>query len=262
MSLSRYQRNEEALRRFERATDFPMLLLASLFAVLLLIPIVADISTETQGTLDALSWLIWAAFALDISIRLVLAPNRRQYALAHWFDILIVAAPFLRPLRLLRLIGPIVRVAYEVRRLLARRGMIGALTFALVAVAVVGSSVAAWRLEASADGPITDLPDAVWWALTTVTTVGYGDTFPVTPEGRAIGALLMLVGIGVFGVVTASVAAFFVEGSDAAELDEIRASLRRLEAALATEDAAGDTTEDDARDLARLAEHTTESRPT
>ena len=109
-------------------------------------------------------------------------------------------------------------------------------------LAVCVCSLSIWRVESESNGPIKDLPDAVWWAMTTVTTVGYGDTYPVTPEGRAIGVILMLIGIGVFGTVTASVAAFFVESSEVDKLDDIRESLKRIEARLEQPATQGSTT--------------------
>lgn len=181
-------------------------------------------------------------FVVEIGVRLFLAPHRLRYAVSHWFDILILVIPFLRPLRAagsvraarllrgLRIVGPLARSAIEIRDLFKRRGLTGGLLLALLAVCVC--SLAMWQVESDANGPIKDLPDAIWWAMTTVTTVGYGDTYPVTPEGRAIGVMLMLVGIGVFGTVTASVAAFFVEASENTELAEIRETLQRIEARL------------------------------
>lgn len=69
-----------------------------------------------------------------------------------------------------------------------------------------------WGFERQhADSMITTLPEGLWWALVTSTTVGYGDLFPVSPEGRVVAGVLMIVGIAMFSVITASVAAYFVE---------------------------------------------------
>lgn len=66
--------------------------------------------------------------------------------------------------------------------------------------------------ENGADGSITDFDDALWWAIVTITTVGYGDKYPVTPEGRAVAVFLMIIGITLFSMLTAGIAAYFVEG--------------------------------------------------
>ena len=88
-------------------------------------------------------------------------------------------------------------------------------------------------VERNGDGPIQTYADALWWAAATVTTVGYGDVFPKTPAGRGIAFLLMLIGISMFGVLTARVAALFVEASEenhiARKLAEVLARLDRLE---------------------------------
>ncbi|MDP8922010.1 MAG: potassium channel family protein [Chloroflexota bacterium] len=90
--------------------------------------------------------------------------------------------------------------------------------------------------ERGGEGTIQTFPDALWWAAATITTVGYGDVYPMTPAGRGVAFLLMLVGISVFGLLTARVAAFFVAPaeSDARndaddKLDEILARLERIE---------------------------------
>jgi voltage-gated potassium channel len=219
-----------------------MLVLALLFAGTIALPEFVELGESGEAALDAIGWLIYGIFAVEIGARIYLAPNRFSYAAAHWFDLLILAIPLLRPLRAarslralrllrgLQLLGPLARSASEIRRLLAYKGVTGGLLVATLAVMVCSAAI--WRVEADSNGPIHDLPDAPWWALTTITTVGYGDTYPVTPEGRAIGVVLMLVGIGVFGTLTASVAAFFIETSDEQELTEIRESLRRIEARL------------------------------
>lgn len=92
--------------------------------------------------------------------------------------------------------------------------------------------------EQGSGGPITTFADAVWWALTTITTVGYGDTYPVTALGRGVAVFLMIAGIALFGLLTANVAAFFVEEDAAdrtqAELAQINQRIERIEQLLAT----------------------------
>ena len=124
---------------------------------------------------------------------------------------------------------------------MARRGVQGSLLFALGAL--VASAVAVTFAEQSSGGSIDGFDTAVWWAATTVTTVGYGDTYPATAIGRGVATALMLVGIGLFGVLTANFAAYFVETAQdqsddpaADPIEEVLAELRRLHDRL---DAAG-----------------------
>lgn len=195
---------------WERRAEVPLLLLAAAFLAAYAWPILdprLDGSLETG--LSALGWAIWAAFAVDFGIRVALADQRRRYVVAHWYDVVLIALPMLRPLRLLR--------ALAFARMLNRtavRGLAGRVT-----TYVIGAAIAACGLGALAvldaergadDANITTFGDALWWSATTVTTVGYGDRYPVTTTGRFVAVVLMVVGIAVVGSITAAVAAWLV----------------------------------------------------
>jgi len=108
----------------------------------------------------------------------------------------------------------------------------------LIAVGVVvGSGLLVATLEESdPERNIQSIPDGLWWGVTTITTVGYGDRFPVTPIGRAIGAGVMILGIGLFGLLAASLASLLVEKDLERELDpqiaQLDSRLARIEALL------------------------------
>lgn len=156
-----------------------------------------------RPTLTAVSFGIWAAFAIDYVVRFWLARPRLRFVRTHKLDLLMVALPMLRMLRILLLL----RRSF----LTLSTERIAGSVFVLVAAVVVTGAVLEWRIEAHApDANITTLGTAVWWAIVTTTTVGYGDTYPVTPPGRVVGVVLMLVGIGLIGTVSATVAAKFV----------------------------------------------------
>ena len=156
------------------------------------------------------SWTVWGAFAADLAIRLVLASDRRTYAIRHWYDVALVALPLLRPLRLLRLLALVRVLDRSAASNLAGRVLVYVGGSAALAVGL--GALAALDAERTAEGAnITSFGDALWWACTTVTTVGYGDRFPVTTEGRIVAVVLMLVGIGLVGSVTATVAAWILK---------------------------------------------------
>ena len=218
-------RKAELLDRFERATEAPLLVLALLMVPLLLAPWVFDLPTEVEASIAVLDWMIWGCFAFEFAVRLALVDGRRAFLRREWIDLLIVVLPMLRPLRIarsaraLRLLR-LGRVALllaeatkEGRRLLLRHH----LHFALLAAGavIVGAAGLAFVAEEGHGGPIDSFSDALWWAITTITTVGYGDTYPVTPAGRGVGVVLMLAGITLFGTITANLAAFFVEADTA-----------------------------------------------
>lgn len=225
---------DSGYRRFQRAAEWPMLVLALAFVGLLIVPRLVAVDNEA---VDLAMGIIWAVFAAEVIVLAFLAPSLRTMLREHWLDVLIVAAPFLRPLRLGRLLtvlragGPTARALHAAATVAHRRGLqlYGAVTVALVS----GGAILVWGLERTApESNIETVGDALWWAVVTTTTVGYGDTFPVTAEGRAIAVFLMLVGIGLVGVTTANVAAYFVETEQSHELDELRDQLDRIEALL------------------------------
>lgn len=217
----------ELLERFERATELPLLALAVAMIPLLLVPLFVDLSRTADDAFLATDWIIWAVFAIELSIRAYLAPRRLPYLAAHWYDVLIVALPFLRPLRIVRsaralralrlgrLMPFSARIVTESRELLRRRGLQYVLAAGVASVFACAAAVL--LVERSHGGNIDDYGTALWWSISTLTTVGYGDVVPSTPEGKGIAIFLMLVGISFFSWVTASIAAFLVEfgGSEA-----------------------------------------------
>jgi voltage-gated potassium channel len=198
------------VERWERRSDIPLLLLALAFLVAYAWPILDPrLDADLESFLRVLSWSVYGVFVIDFLLRLFLAEKRVAYALRHWYDVVLVVVPMLRPLRLLRLLA--------LARILGRsasRNLAGRVTMYVVGTAVACVALGALAVldaeRGHADANIRTFADAAWWACTTVTTVGYGDHFPVTGEGRIVAVALMLVGIALFGSVTAAVASWFV----------------------------------------------------
>jgi voltage-gated potassium channel len=240
----------DALERFERQTAWPMLVLSLAIIPLLLIPWLVDLSPSIETAFLALDWTIWAAFAAEYLIRLYLAPQKGRFIRGNLLDLAVVLVPFLRPLRiarsarmlrLLRLaaLSTFLGRAVEAARNVLRRGKLG-YTLLVVGVVTVGAGLLVSEIErGGAEANIKTPADGIWWAVTTVTTVGYGDRFPSTAAGRGIAMVLMVVGVGVFGLLAASLATFLIErglGTAEAqaegEIREVLVRLDRLEAML------------------------------
>ncbi|WP_405612901.1 potassium channel family protein [Streptomyces sp. NBC_00076] len=211
-----------AQARWEHLTQRPLLALALLFAVAYAVPIV-DTSAGRSLTMacTVVEWVVWGAFAADYLVRLGLTPSRREFVRTHWLDLCAVVLPMLQPLRLLRLVSTLMLVGRRARM----ASQIRVTTY--VAGAVVGllmfGSLAVLSVEReSPDGNIRTLGDAVWWSFTTMTTVGYGDHAPTTGLGRIIAVGLMLSGIALLGVVTANIAAWFIERFEKDDVEEQR----------------------------------------
>jgi voltage-gated potassium channel len=169
-----------------------------------------NISNSTQTYLDLIQWVSWCAFAIDFLYGILSAKDKKQYLIKHPLDLAAVVLPFLRPLRLLRVISFGSLVIQKVA--IGRQFAITIKVFiASIFVAYI-SAVQITITERDVDGSnIKNFGDGLWWAITTVTTVGYGDRFPTTTEGRCLAVGLMIMGISLMGVITASVASWFVK---------------------------------------------------
>jgi voltage-gated potassium channel len=229
---------KKALRGWAGASDNFMLILSLVWIGLLILPIAHPISKHAESSLKIANYIIWAIFAFDFVWKLVLSKKKRKYVNTHIPELLMVLLPFFRPLRLLRLIPA---VAYFLKS--ARESLAGRLTqyVALSAVLVtVPSAILVFDSERRAPGSnIKTLGDALWWAATTVTTVGYGDRYPVTTTRRILAVLVMLMGISLVGVITASVASWFVKSDenrdDKIQMKQLLDELQEIKKLLVTE---------------------------
>ena len=197
------------LSAWERRSEWPLTAIALAFLAVYAWEVIVDLhGAERAGTELAMN-AMWAVFIVDYLVRLALAPQRGRWFVRHLFDLAVVALPVLRPLRLVRLIA-LIGVLHRGAGT-ALRGRITAYTAGGVTLLVVVSSLAVLDAERGAPGtPIRTYGEAVWWALATITTVGYGDLAPVTAVGRWAAVLLMIGGVALAGVVTATLASWIV----------------------------------------------------
>ncbi|MFL5733158.1 MAG: potassium channel family protein [Chloroflexia bacterium] len=234
--------------RYSNASELPLLVLAVLMIPVILAPEVFPISPDYVAMLDDIDWFIYACFAADFAIKIFLAPSKLRHIRENWIDVLVLALPLLRPLRLVRgvrllrllrlarLLVIVGEIVSKVRGILTGRGLHWVMLVTLGVIA--GSAGLVTVFERGEGGNIRDFPAALWWAVTTVTTVGYGDTVPVSPEGRGVAVFLMVTGIAFFGVLTANVAAYFVESKESGANEELQRKLDQVLERLAAIEAA------------------------
>ncbi|KAA0075776.1 ion transporter [Mycolicibacterium sp. P9-64] len=198
------------LERWQSHTEWPLATVAVIFLAAYSVRVVVEPQGSMESALQLIIWATWAMFAVDYVARLYLATDRRQWFVGHLLDLAVVALPLLRPLRLLRLF---VLVAVLQRAIGgAIRGRVIIYTACGVVLLVYVASLAILDVERYVPGSkITTFGDALWWSITTVTTVGYGDLSPVTGMGRVIAVTLMIGGISLVGVVTATLASWIVQ---------------------------------------------------
>jgi voltage-gated potassium channel len=240
---------QDAFDRFSRIVDGPLMVLSVAMIPLLTIPLVVKLSKGTETAFLAADYVIWAVFAFEYFTKLYLAPNRRRFVRSNIPDLVIVVVPMLRPLRILRSarllrLLRLTRVAAfavegisEIRDVMRRRGLNFVLLL-VIAVVFLGALLVLEFERRARGGSIASYPDALWWAVTTVTTVGYGDKFPITAAGRGVAVVLMVAGIALFGVITATIAAYFVERDREGEPDKTEEQLESINARLAAIEAA------------------------
>ena len=200
---------EELLHRIERITELPFLVLAFAMIPLLIGPLVWDLSPGEESTFLIIDYFIWALFAVDLLVKVLIAPHRMNYIKRHWLEVLIVIIPFFRPLRILRIFIFGSRAWVGMRRLVS----IDFLLVYGIGLVIIAATVVA-SVEGGEGASIHSFPDALWWAVVTITTVGYGDMVPETLAGRAIAFVLMLGGIAFFSGMTANLASFLIKGKD------------------------------------------------
>ena len=215
----------------------PVVLVAT-FALIPVLIIESDVESGGWRTFAYVAnWVIWGLFAAELTTILVVATRKRAALRAHWLDaaIVVLTIPLLGPLlswlRLARFLRFARFAVILLRALQAQRRITSgdALKIAsLVTVAVVVVAGAAQSIFAAED--FGSLWDGVWWAITTMTTVGYGDIYPKTTTGRLIGVVVMLVGIAVVSVLTAAIASRFVRDERESETTEILQVLHQLQA--------------------------------
>lgn len=219
------------LTKYENSTAWTMVVLSIAYLVLYSLYVLEPDFTDSERSLLNIGMnTIWAIFIVDLLTRAFLAPHFFPYLVHHPIDVIAVAIPALRVLRVLRVL--------TAGQWLISRG--SRLRFGRTATAVVIAfifvtylaSLAVLNAERGAPGAkIETFPDALWWSIVTMSTVGYGEYYPVTENGRIIAAGVMVVGISLLGLVGASVASSVISrlsGRQVQSQDEVKAQILAL----------------------------------
>lgn len=231
-------------RRIPSAGYHVFLLLLSIFALAnLAAHATGRLRPETAEILQIADVIVCLFFLADFFVQLASAPDKWRYFFTWgWLDLLssipaIDAMRWGRLLRMLRIVRVLrgIRAARLISDLLHKRAQNAALAaFIIGLILITFSSIAILRFEElAAGGNIKNAQDALWWTFATITTVGYGDRYPVTAEGRLVAAVLMSAGVGLFSTFSAFLATWFLGAKNDSTGDELAAlraevaSLRR-----------------------------------
>lgn len=198
-----------------------------------LVPLPEDVSIIIQGV----DQVVCVFFLIDFLHRLATAERRVRYLLTWgWLDLLssipmVDALRSFRAARIVRIVR-LLRAARSGRQIvlwiMARRAQsaLFAAIFLAVVTLVVGSIAILYFEQDDMGANIRRGEDALWWSMVTITTVGYGDFYPVTAGGRLVAGVLMTIGIGLFGTFSGYLATWFLESGMEREFDETEAILQ------------------------------------
>jgi voltage-gated potassium channel len=190
---------------------------------------------ELRAAGHALEWVVFLGFSAELAIMLAVTRQRLRYLLGNWLDVLIVLAAGLAVAghdaewvawtRLLRMATAgmlLARAAAEIRTVFSRGGLPYVLGFAVLAMLVAGAGF--YWLDPSIDS----YAEGLWLAFVTAATVGYGDVVPTTPASRVLAVIIVVIGLALLSVVTASVAAFFIGEDEKLLRREMHTDIRHL----------------------------------
>ena len=201
-----------------------LILILSVYVLIsLLVSVIFELSEELNILLGYIDNFICIVFLVDFWIRFKKADNKLEFMKWGWID-LIASIPFLdfaragRVIRLIRLVRVFralksTKLIYE--HITQNKKQSVLTSVALISIMmIIFSSIAILQFEKDINSNIKTAEDAIWWSYVTITTVGYGDKYPITTEGRIIGAILMTTGVGIFGTFTALVSSWFIQKNE------------------------------------------------
>lgn len=195
--------------KWRKATEWPLAGIAVVFLLAYSWQVLGDLEGRLLDASEVIIWVTWAIFLIDYVVTLVLATNRGRWFVTHLFDLAVVLLPLLRPLRLLRLVTLLNVLQRTASSALRGRVVLYAATASGLLVYV--AALAMLDAERDNGGAIQTFQAALWWAFVSITTVGYGDYFPVTQVGQLVAVGVMVGGIALIGIVTATLASWIVD---------------------------------------------------
>jgi voltage-gated potassium channel len=223
---------EHFVERWEHYTFWPLIVLGGLFLALYAYPIIwPHLDPTAILDIDITMDIIWGLFVIDFAVKLAVTERRWPFIKRHVIDIIALILPFARPLQAVRAIGVATLALRKFGGKVRHRVTVFVGTMAVFIWFIGGLAIT--QVERGVPGAnIQTVSDGWWWSFMTMATVGFGDRYPVSDQGRAIGAVLVMAGLALLGTLTASIATWFITTSRREEDEVIEAGERRLMAEL------------------------------
>jgi len=207
------------LKQWQSRMAKPTLALSLIYTLAFIYPVFHY--PTPSGLKSICTWtnhIVWALFAVDYLVMLKLAPHKRKFVRAHIFELILVALPFIRMLRPLRAVMFISQAGFRSRKQLIKNLWWVVTVACILMIVIMGAAVL--DIERTVSGSNIKTPvDAIWWAFVTITTVGYGDKFPISTEGRVVGGFLIIFGVIMMATITGALAAWILEQRFEDEVD-------------------------------------------
>jgi voltage-gated potassium channel len=201
-------KTEHAVQVWERWSTLPLAILALLYLGLYSVEVLGHLPPAIFFDFVVVSDIIWGIFIIDFVVRFILSPQKVPFLKRNAIELVALILPFFRAFRMFRVIIALGFLSRVGKTLNARINIyVGLILPLLIYVCALG----VYDAEHKAPGAnILNFGDSIWWAFVTICTIGYGDYYPVTFEGRAIAVLLMVAGLAFISVITVSVATMFL----------------------------------------------------
>ncbi len=214
-----------------------MLLLCLYVLIAMACSTFAELSIETNKLLETIDIIICFIFIGDFLCNLYKAESKLQFLKWGWID-LISSIPTIgilrwgrlfRIARILRVLRGIRSIKFLLRFIFENKAKGGFFSISVISIMmIIFSSIAILQVETCDDSNIKTAKDALWWSFVTITTVGYGDFYPVSIEGRIIASILMIIGIGFFGTLAGFVSSLLVGNDDDSDNKELLSEIKEL----------------------------------
>ena len=220
---------QELEQKWDRITGVPLLVLAFVFLAFYAAPIInPELDPKLVAFLDVSQTVIWALFVIDFVGRFTLAEKKLPFLKRNVIELIAVVLPFFRPLRALRLLS-VATIGF--RRFGGKlRNRITFYVFGAAFMLWFITGLAVTEAERGVEGAnIANVWQGWWWSFITMATVGYGDKFPITPEGQWVAVIIVLTGIALLGTISAFLASWFIDNVEKVETEILEDTIKTNE---------------------------------